>query len=112
MKTSTLIAKGKKYLWDGKDNKLLDLDVNPSAFICFAVLYAARDEPKNRRAALDCHEQLRAAIEARLFPWISLEAWLLHSAGIRSEAMTSERVQKHRLEWMNRLIKEYKAKGD
>lgn len=41
-----------------------------------------------------------------------MDAWLQHGANIPYKDLTPDRVQAHRLAWMNLLIKEYKAKGD
>jgi hypothetical protein len=108
VKTSELIAKGKKYLWDGKDD--YELDCDKSEYICYAILYAAKNQQK--QYVLNMHQRCRDVIEARLFPWNNLNVWLQYGAGIPGTELTTERVQKHRLKWMNRLIKEYKAKGD
>lgn len=110
MKTSELIDRSRKYLWDGKCDS--DLDWGKSEYVCFAILYAAREHGGRKQILLDLHQQCRDVIEARLFPWNNLEAWLEHGANIPAKELTHERVQKHRLKWMNKLIKEYKAKGD
>lgn len=111
MKTSDLITQAKKYLWDGKDDSALE-DFYTSEYICFAVLYAARDANGSYDRNVDIANRVRGLIEERIFPWNNLEAWLQHSVGICSSELTNQRVQKHRLKWMNRLIKEHKAKGD
>lgn len=111
MKTSQLITQAKKYLWDGKNDLALE-DLYTSEYICFAVLYAARDANGSYDRNVDLANRVRGLIEERLFPWNNLDAWLQHSADIPCFELTNQRVQKHRLKWMNRLIKEHKAKGD
>ncbi len=106
MRTSQLIEKAKRHLWDGKDDYELEY-IDITEYICFAILYAARIH-----RCLELHQECRDLIEARLFPWNNLDSWLQHGAGIPSTELTQERVQAHRLKWMNKLIKEYKAKGD
>lgn len=106
MKTSELIEEAKWHLWDGKCEYDLE-NGGITEYICFAILYAARTH-----RCIDLHQQCRDVIEARLFPWNNLDAWLQHGIGIPAKELTAERVQKHRRKWMNKLIKEYKAKGD
>ena len=111
MKTSELITQAKQYLWDGKNELALETPYT-SEYICFAVLHAARDANGSYNRNVDLANRVRGLIEERIFPWNNLEAWLQHSVGICSSVLTYQRVQKHRLKWMNRLIKEHKAKGD
>jgi len=106
MRTSQLIEKAKKHLWDGKYEYALE-HIDITEYICFAILYAARTHD-----CIELHQQCRDVIEARLLPWNNLDAWLQHGIGIPAKELTAERVQKHRRKWMNKLIKEYKAKGD
>jgi len=110
VKTSELIAKSKKYLWDGKDD--YELNCDKSEYICYAILYAARNHGGRKQILFDTYQRCRDVIEARLFPWNNLDSWLQYRAGIPGTELTPDRVQKHRLKWMNKLIKEYKAKGD
>lgn len=106
MKTSELIAKAREYLWDGLDDS--DLASNSKTeFICYAMLRAA-----NHRADKALAQTFRDDIEERMYPWNNLFSWLVHEAKIPIKHQTHPNVQAHRLAWMNKLIKEYKAKGD
>ena len=114
MKTSELIAKARKYLWDGEDDRDLDdPKKHKSEFICFALSNVQRfDLQKTQAPLLKIVCKTKDMIEARLFPWNNMDAWLQHGANIPYKDLTPDRVQAHRLAWMNLLIKEYKAKGD
>ena len=114
MKTSELLTKAKKYLWDGKDFRDLDdPSAHKSEYICFALSNVQRFElDLSKPMIYKLIHKTRYMIEQRLFPWNNMEAWLKYGAKIPWEKLTQGRVQKHRLKWMNQLIKEYKAKGD
>lgn len=105
MKSSELLEKAKKYLWDGIGDETGD--ETGYAFICYAILHAA-----STPSQIGLAQKVRDAIEVRLHPWNNLHSWLRYEAGIPEKMLTQERVQAHRLAWMNKLIKEYKAKGD
>lgn len=110
MKISELLTEAKKYLWDGKDEKELER-LDKSEYICFAILSAARNNP-NEIANHATYLRCRRVIEARLFPCNGFYSWLHYEAKIPQTMLTQERVQAHRLAWMNKLIKEFKAKED
>ena len=103
MKTSELITKAKNHLWDG----VCDEESGKHEFICYAVLYAS-ETPKDGELA----QRFRDDLEMRLHPWNNLYSWLRYEANIPSKDLTYIRVQKHRLKWMDKLSKQYKAKGD
>lgn len=109
MKTSELIAKAREYLWDGLDDFDLDSDNTNSKteFICYAMLKASR-YPTDFALA----QTFRDDIEVRMYPWNNLASWLRYKAEIPDKDLTYPNVQAHRLAWMNKLIKEYKSKGD
>ena len=106
MKTSELIAKAKQHLWDGLDDSNLALD-SKTEFICYAMVRAAK-----RPFEYALAQTFRDDIEVRLGPWNNLWSWLVYEAAIPTKDLTYPNVQAHRLAWMNKLIKEYKAKGD
>lgn len=103
MKSSELIKQAKELLWDGGD----DTEHCKDEYICYALLHAASTPSQGRLA-----QRIRDSIEVRLHPWNNLYSWLRYEANIPDKMLTNERVQAHRLAWMNKLIKEYKAKGD
>lgn len=114
MKTSELLITAKKYLWDGKDcTQLEDLSQHKTEYICFAITNARHFElnlPEVPHFKLV--RKTMNMIEERLFPWNNMESWLLRRCGIPPEDLKPDRVQAHRLAWMNQLINEFKAKGD
>ena len=110
MKTSELLTEAKKYLWDGKDPRELE-KLDTSEYICFAILFAAR-ESSNERANHAIYLRCRKVIEKRLFPNNCLETWLWRSGNIPLKEITHQRLQAHRLAWMDLLIKEFKALED
>lgn len=114
MKTSELLTAAKKYLWDGQDdNQLEDLSEHKSEYICFAISNVRHFELNLSEAPIYwLIRKTRDMIELRLFPWNNMDAWLLRGACIPPEQLTPDRVQAHRLAWMNLLIEEFKAKGD
>ena len=114
MKTSELLITAKEYLWDGKDdNQLEDLSQHKTEYICFAITNARHFELNLSEAPIyKLVRKTRDMIEERLFPWNNMAAWLQHGACIPPEDLTPDRVQAHRLAWMNELINEYKAKED
>ncbi len=103
MKTSELIKQAKELLWDGKD----ECEDCKEEFICYALLHAS-----SNRFQMELSQRIRDDIEVRLHPWNNLYSWLRYEANISEKDLTYKRVQAHRLAWMNKLIKEYKAKGD
>lgn len=106
MKTSELIAKAREYLWDGLDDSDIAFD-SKTEFICYSMLKASR-YPADFALA----QTFRDDIEVRMYPWNNLFSWLVYEAKIPIEHQTHPNVQAHRLAWMNKLIKEFKAKGD
>ena len=119
LKTSTLIAQGLKYLWDGH-NVNESLNDEKEEYLCHAIHRAARGghaewmyhthrvTPEVESRA----KEVRAMVEKRLFPYNSLEAWLAHCGDVRRSEMTSERLQQHRRKWALKMIAEFKRKGD
>lgn len=106
MKTSKILTKAKKYLWDGVTRK----EAPSTAYICFAVETACRNakklEAKASRSYHLCNE-----IESRLDGHATVRGWLV-SKGVPMRQMTIARVQAHRHAWLDQLIAEYQQKGD
>jgi hypothetical protein len=98
MKTSEMLEKAKKYLWDG-----VETNSPKDAPICCALRKSCGAvQPKG----------IREEICKRLRPYNDVHSWLYYNPSVDREDMTDQTVQSHRLAWMNLLIKEYKAKGD
>ena len=120
MKTSEIIEKAQIFLWDGRDGRELDWDYKIRAslkeqFICHAIQRAVRNGTMAGYAepsALRKLTQVISMIESRIAPSCTLCGWLIKKHGIPEKELTHVRVQKHRKQWMKKLIKEFKAKGD
>lgn len=114
MKTSELLTAAKKYLWDGKnDADLEDLNQHKTEYICFAITNVRHFELDVTEAPIyKLVRKTRDMIEQRLFPCNTMESWLFRETYVPLKDLTPDRVQAHRLAWMNLLIKEFKAKGD
>lgn len=96
LKTSEILTRAKKRLWDG-------VNAAGTPYICVA----AEEVSTSSRS-----KRLRDEIANSLYPNSTLRTWLMEVVGVPHEQLTSENVQRHRLQWMDRMIKEYKAKGD
>ena len=110
MKSSKLLKKAKKYLWDGHEKTYHDDD--QTQFICGALIEAASNA-KNI-SALVVSQELRREIAARLYPASIVEGWLQRKKLIPKNPSTWNRtdIQTYRHRWLDELIREYEAKGD
>lgn len=118
--TSQLLTEAKKYLWDGR---LRDEEskryVNQKEYICHALDRVKMVQGFERVDAVKYHALIRT-INDRLvvrrgngkFSQETFKSWLRESAGISWNDLMPIPVQKHRRAWMNKLIAEYRAKGD
>lgn len=97
LKTSEILTRAKKRLWDGSNGR-------GTPYICCAVKEVSPRSERSRR--------LRDEIAKSLHPSSTLRTWLSVVARVPREQLTTENVQRHRLQWVDRMIKEYKAKGD
>ena len=108
-KTSDILKAAKPFLWDGvNDLRVKDLRVK-EPFICFAVECTKYPASAKRRVT--------RMIESRLGVdrWQvnhTLRSWLAVQLKCDTYALESKDVQRHRLQWMDKLIAEFKAKGD
>jgi hypothetical protein len=104
MKTSKILSKAKKYLWDGKSrrgNAWGEYDSN----ICFAVCMAFPDDNTT------CH--VTDMIMERIQPYGSASRWLRNAVGNQSvDAAGYAAIQQWRHAWVDQMIEEFKAKGD
>jgi hypothetical protein len=101
MKTSKLIRKAKKYLWDGKSI----WKESTEKFICFA-LEQVENVPHFQVCAV------QELIAQRIGHCRDLEQWLAYKLKCGVFELPSEQVQAHRLAWMEMLAQEFEAKGD
>lgn len=111
LKTSNIIRKAKTYLWNGAG----DQGQHKEEYICFAVTSAIRNGVWGVNASPEAEQrasEIRAMIESRLAPFISLESWLMKVGNVPRSALNSRRLQEHRRQWMDMLIAEFEAKGD
>lgn len=106
MKTSELIRYAKQYLWDGY--RTIDLfRPDMTEYICHA-LETAGERRKQKSKAL----VVMVLIESRL-KGKTLRQWVARRLRVESEYdLPNVDVQRHRLQWMELLAKEYEAKGD
>jgi len=99
MKSSELLKKTKKVLWNGTGH-----DKYIHQFICLALNTATPAEHAFKKHAI------KDKINKLLFPHKTLESWL-GAKGIDT-AYDTIKLQKTRQRWLNHLIKHYKSQGD
>jgi hypothetical protein len=125
MKTSELLTRAKKYLWDGKRAEL-----QKTGYICHAINEATRDfkDALGQRCALgsisrdEYHKQygaictkyqhIREYISNQLAGKDSVCLWLHYKADIPAYDLTHVNVQEYRHRWLDHLIAEFEQKGD
>lgn len=107
MKTSTVLKKAKKFLWDGKGA----CPINKTPFICHACTDAVGEHSW----------RIRGMVMSRLDDFHSVTGWLRESC---QEYRDWERtiadgnaefylqVQAYRHRWLDAMIEEFRAKGD
>lgn len=102
MKTSTLLRRAKRHLWNGTTDLYRDYRRIP---ICLAI---AEADPYLRyyEDIPVCQE-----IHKRLEGYSTLENWL-RSRGIAITDDDDVLIQRHRKQWLDMLIAEYQMKGD
>jgi hypothetical protein len=119
LKTSILIGNGLAYLWDGTETSDVRQE-RKEEYLCHAIIRAARGGayewmlPKHRAETI-VEVRVRAVkdmIEKRLFPYNNLAAWLRRVGGVPDADLTDLNLQKHRKQWAQRMIAEFKRKGD
>ena len=103
MKTSEILTKAKKYLWDGKSRWYAW--GNHESHICFAVFKVFPDE------YLTGH--VTDMIMERIQPYGSASSWLRNAVGNQAvDAAGYAAIQQWRHAWGDQMIEEFKAKGD
>ena len=102
MKTSEILTKAKKYLWDGKSRWYAW--GNHESHICFAICRAFPDENMTMRVT--------DMIMERIQPYGSASSWLRNAVGSQSVAAGYTAIQQWRHAWVDQMIEEFKAKGD
>jgi hypothetical protein len=106
MKTSKILSKAKKYLWDGK-SRGLTLG-NYESHICFAVCKAFPDDNM-----ADYVTGVTDMIMKRIQPYGSASSWLRNAVGNQSvDAAGYAAIQQWRHAWVDQMIEEFKAKHD
>ena len=104
MKTSKILTKAKKFLWDGKPRRGNAWD-GCESHICFAVCTAVPVDTKT------CH--VTDMIMERIQPYGSASSWLRNAVGNQSvDAAGYTAIQQWRHAWVDQMIEEFKAKGD
>jgi hypothetical protein len=103
MKTSEILRRAKARLWNGVTlDKHGDVPRGKSAMICYAIMGASFAE-----SDAVCREIMR-----RIHPYNTLRGWLANQPHVRLGDLTDKNVQRHRRQWVDKLIAEYEAKGD
>jgi hypothetical protein len=103
MKTSKILTKAKKYLWDGEY-----VQGECESHICFAVCTAFPDENM-----ADHVTGVTYMIMERIQPYGSASSWLRNAVGNQSvDAAGYTAIQQWRHAWVDQMIEEFKAKGD
>jgi hypothetical protein len=97
VKTSKILTKAKKYLWDGKSSK-------GETHICFAV--------GNTSCSDEDYERVTDIIALRIAPCNCASTWLRNAIGSNPYDAGEVAVQRWRHAWVDQMIEEFKAKGD
>jgi 5S rRNA maturation endonuclease (ribonuclease M5) len=106
IKTSELIRYAKRYLWDGYTTAHL-FQPDMTEYICHALETAGERRKQNKKALA-----VMVLIDSRL-NGRTLRQWVARRLRVKSEYdLPTVDVQRHRLQWMELLAKEYEAKGD
>lgn len=100
MKTSEKLAEVKKHI---VPPHLADGATYPPSGMYYSPIQAAKEL---------YFDEIRTLISGRMNGWLFMWDWLLREALVKAEDITPFRAQNHCLNWMDELIKEFKAKGD
>lgn len=103
MKTSEKLAKLKKHIVPPQISRDDGVGLGANG-MWFSPINAASNELNDLDLALILRERM-SGIDY-------MGGWLRVHAGVPSEDLHPFRVQKHTLNWIDELIKEFKAKGD
>jgi hypothetical protein len=110
MKSSELLHKAKKYLWNGKSRQN-----NKTQYICHAledVVNNLKVIPAYRLSYMEKVKDIQREIVSRLEPYDSMLDWLTTKGKVPHSQISNSAMQAHRFAWLDVLIEEYKAKGD
>lgn len=108
MKASEIIRKAKKHLWNGKGRELVDKE----EFVCHAIDKVANNSSGDE-AVYDAACLVKRLIQKQIHPHCTVFLWLYCKCSVpMHEIKDTQRMQAYRLAWMDRLIAEFKAKGD
>lgn len=115
MKTSNVLKHAKRHLATTHDEKYDYMTrTGKEKFICIAIMTAANHTKRITAADID---RCRFMVESRLRGNDTMESWLQRQGclpmvwGLVDHA-TKNRIQAHRHAWLDRLITEFKSKGD
>tara|TARA_R110002126_G_scaffold282448_1_gene430893 strand:+ start:663 stop:971 length:309 start_codon:yes stop_codon:yes gene_type:complete len=102
MKTSTLLIRAKRYLWDGKEEQ----KTKQCSGLCVAILLAETHitYPLGR----DVRNRIQKSLEGHMYA----VGWLEYKARVPRRLLTAANVQEYRHRWLDALIAEYKSRGD
>lgn len=102
MKTSTLLRRAKRYLWDGKGKQ----KPRQVSGLCVATLLAETE------ATYPLGRGVRERINKSLGKHLYVTVWLENKARVPRHLLTVANVQEYRHRWLDALIAEYEARGD
>ena len=102
MKTSELLRRAKRHLWDGKEKQ----KSKQCSGLCVAIMLAETHitYPKGR----DVRDRIQKSLEGHMY----VVDWLEYKRRVPRRLLTTENVQAYRHRWLDALIAEYKARGD
>ncbi len=100
-KSEILRAAIDEYLWDGNHSTLYSSD--STRWLCLCVWEYSNDATA---------EEIQKIIHERIYPCITVSAWLADVAKIPESDLTDQNVQAYRKRWAESLIEEFKAQGD
>lgn len=102
MKTSTLLRKAKRHLWDGKSKRKPQV----VSGLCVAIMLA------ETHITYPMGRDIRNRIIKSLGKHMYVVGWLEHKAHVPRSLLTDKNAQEYRHRWLDALIAEYEARGD
>jgi hypothetical protein len=102
MKTSTLLRRAKKYLWEGKEKQ----KSKQCSGLCVAIMLA--ETPITYPKGRDVRNRIQESLGGNIY----VVGWLVYKARVPRRVLTEKKVQAYRHRWLDALIAEYKARGD
>jgi hypothetical protein len=105
MKSSEILREAKYHLAGGPEREGWP-DIGRTEYICYALVFAARTGKDVRTT-----RAIRERLSDRLGTFVSLRDWLADKLPSGTE-IPHDKMQAHRLAWMEMLALEYESEGD